>query len=100
MSAPVDVLAVRAKAESAMWALFDAADNIADANTRGTVSSLIYSAIQNANDTVDDERSEPASEWGSVARRSLESLIDCGGPEVTADVRAWFIAESRKAVLS
>lgn len=92
----VDVLAVKARDESAMWALLDSSDAIADANTRRTVAGLIMSAITNANDT-EDEGGDVA-EWGYIARESLRELIDCGGREVTAEVRAWFVSASRKAV--
>lgn len=92
----VDVLAVKAKDESAMWALLDSSDAITDATTRRTVAGLIMSAITNANDT-EDEGGDVA-EWGYIARESLRGLIECGGKEVTAEVRAWFIGESRKAV--
>lgn len=95
-----DVLAVRATGKSTMWALLDSADSIEDANTRRAVSSLIMSAIDNANDTVDVEQTEPDSEWLSVAKRSLRCLIDCGGDRVTDAVVRWFADASRKAVLS
>lgn len=95
----IDVLANRAQSEARIWALMDSADSIADTSTRAHVTSLIYSAIQNANDAVDEERAEPASEWLSVARRSLQSLLDVGGERVTDNVLRWFSDASRKAVL-
>lgn len=100
MATKTHELADRAKAEARFWALMDSADAITDAATRGHVTSLIYSAIQNANDTIDDERSEPESEWHSVARRSLASLIDCGGDRITSSVVSWFTEASRKAVMA
>lgn len=108
MNAPavsrVDVLAdakaMRVRDEARLWALMDSADAITDADTRAHVTSLIYSAIQNANDTIDDERAEPESDWYSVARRTLQGLIDCGGERVTDAVVRWFADASRKAVLA
>ena len=88
----------RSKAESRMYALADSADAIADATTRSHVASLIYSAAQNATDTIDIEGEATDAEWESLAKGSLRSLLDCGGDNVTAAVLAWFAAASREAV--
>lgn len=93
-----DALAARARDEAAMWTLLDSSDSIADANTRRAVAGLIMSAINNANDTVDVELAAGVEDWGYLARASLRGLIDCGGDSITTAVRAWFTAESRKAV--
>lgn len=82
---------------SQMHALMDSADSIEDSATRGHVTSLIFSAINNANDTI-DEQAEAKSEWLSVAKRTLSSLIDCGGERVTESVIRWFVSASRQLV--
>lgn len=89
----------RSRETAKAWSLIDSADSISDAATRQHVSSLIYSAIVNANDTIDADCAATDGDWGSLFRGNLQLLLDCGGESITPQVTSWFIAASRAAML-
>jgi hypothetical protein len=91
-----DALYARMKGEAQMNALMDSADAIHDAVLRGHVTSMIFSAIVNANDTVDVEQAAGNDEWLSLAKRTLAMEIDCDDHAASEEARQWFIDASCK----
>lgn len=91
-----DALYARKKGETQMYALMDSSDEISDSVLRGHVASMIFSAIVNANDTIDIEQAAGNDEWLSLAKRTLSMMIDCDDHAKSAESRQWFITASRR----
>jgi len=60
----------------------------------GEVDYLIEQGRENADTTINVEKEKPASEWESLFRGTIESLLACGN--YSDDVYAWFAAHGIK----